>query len=387
MKVLILITKSNWGGAQRYVYDIATNLPKNEYEVTVMAGGNGVLIEKLISANINASGDLPIARDVKIWGDIKAFIETYKIIKNHKPDILHLNSSKIGIMGAIAGRIIGINKIIFTAHGWAFNENRSAISKLIIKFLHWFTVVISHKTISVSEALINQMRNWPMITNKMFVVHNGISQTPVFSKTNARFELGKMNQKFNQMIKSAEKNLVLIGSVGELHHIKGYEYAIEAVKNLIQEMKELYPSKKIVYCIISDGEDREKLEKIISESNLNDSVMLLGIIPNAYEYMRAFDIFLMPSLSEGLPYTIVEAGYAGLPVIASAVGGIPEIIEDMKSGVLIQPRKSKEIQHALRFYILHKKMQSDFAKSLNETVINNYTINKMISETVEVYLK
>ena len=82
MKVLILITKSNWGGAQRYVYDLATNLPKDTYDVEVMAGGNGQLIDRLLEAGIKASGDLPIGRDVKFIDDLKAFFKLIKIIRN-----------------------------------------------------------------------------------------------------------------------------------------------------------------------------------------------------------------------------------------------------------------------------------------------------------------
>src|SRR5690242_919646 len=125
MKVLILITKSNWGGAQRYVYDLATNLPKDKYEVEVMAGGNGALIDKLKAAGVSADGSLTIKRDPNIKEDFSVLFKIRKIIKVKKPDIIHINSSKMGFIGALAGRITGVKKIIFTAHGWAFNEDRN----------------------------------------------------------------------------------------------------------------------------------------------------------------------------------------------------------------------------------------------------------------------
>jgi glycosyltransferase involved in cell wall biosynthesis len=105
----------------------------------------------------------------------------------------------------------------------------------------------------------------------------------------------------------------------------------------------------------------------------------------AFQYMKAFDFFLMPSLSEGLPYVLLEAGIAALPVVATSVGGIPEIVEDMKSGILIQPKKPKEIEHALEFFINHPKTPKEYAKSLNENILKNFSIEQMISHTREVY--
>jgi glycosyltransferase involved in cell wall biosynthesis len=375
MKVLILITKSNWGGAQRYVYDIATNLPKDLYEVEVMSGGNGLLIEKLKDAGIKADGDLPIKRNVEVLGDIKVFFGLLSVIRKKRPDILHINSSKIGGLGALAGRLTGVPHIIFTAHGWAFNEDRSFISKIIIKFLHWITIILSHRTISVSESLKDQLIHWPKVTTKVSVIHNGIKSEAVFSKINARLELTRMNPVLSQTLKDP-KDLTIIGSVGELHHIKGYRYALEAISKI---------DKKVIYIIISEGEERIKIEKQIKELGLESKVFLMGYIINAYQYLKAFDIFLLPSLSEGFPYIGLEAGLASLPIVSTGVGGIPEIIDDMKSGILIQPRKSSEIKNALEFYLKHKKTRKEHGDALRIKVLEEFSIQKMIESTIKIY--
>ncbi len=376
MKVLILITKSNWGGAQRYVYDMATRLPKDTCEVEVMAGGNGILIEKLVAAGIKADGSLPIGRDVNIWQDVKAFFSLWSMLWEKKPDVLHINSSKIGGLGALAGRFAGIKHIVFTAHGWAFNEDRNILSKALIKFIHWITIVLSHKTISVSEALLSQMENWPFITGKVRVVHNGLQNEAIFSKANARNELIK---------EKLPKDCLLIGSVGELHHVKGYSYAFRGLQGFMANIKASHPKKKIIYAIIGEGEYRKNLEKDIADLGLQDSVLLLGKVPSAFHYFKAFDIFLMPSISEGLPYVLLEAGLAGLPVIATAVGGIPEIVDDMDSGILIQSGKPKEVQHALEFYMSHKKTQKAYGLALQKKVIDQFSLEKMVSETLNTY--
>jgi glycosyltransferase involved in cell wall biosynthesis len=378
MKLLILITKSNWGGAQRYVYDLATNLPSDTYRVEVMAGGNGPLIDKLREANIQANGDLPINRDINILGDIKVFFKLISLLRDRKPDILHVNSSKIGGLGALAGRLVGIKKIIFTAHGWAFNENRPFWEKIILKINYWIIILLSHTTIAVSEMTKLQMNSWPIINNRITVIYNGINPEPGFSKVNARGELSKLNPELGKFLKSqSSKNLTIVGGVGELHHIKGYDFAIRGMKDI---------DKNIVYLIIGNGEEKENLEKLIKDLELESKVFLCGFVPQASQYIKAFDIFLLPSLSEGFPYIALEAGLAGLPIIASAVGGIPEIVEDMKSGILIQSRKSREIRHAIEFYMTHKKVQREHALAIHEKVLNDFSIKRMIDETVKIYL-
>lgn len=379
MKVLILITKSNWGGAQRYVYDIASNLSKEGNEIEVMAGGNGILIERLQRDGIKASGDLPIGRDVNLIEDIKAFFKLLKIIKTKRPDVLHVNSSKIGGLGALAGRIMRVPKVIFTAHGWAFNENRSLFSKILIKLSYWIILSLAHKTIAVSESAKAQVSSWPFISNKITVIHNGIKTGPMFSKINARHELGKINEKFNETTK-AIKGVLIIGSVGELHHIKGYEYAIRAIDQMIK-----HNNAKVIYIILGGGEEKDNLIKLITELKLEKRVILFDYVPNAWEYIKAFDIFLIPSLSEGLPYMALEAGLAGLPIISTAVGGITEIIDDMSSGILIQPKKSTEIRHALEFYISHKKIQKEYGLTIQKKIINEFSIEKMIKATTKVF--
>jgi glycosyltransferase involved in cell wall biosynthesis len=385
-KVLILITKSNWGGAQRYVYDIATNLPRDIFDIEVMSGSNGILIDKLNTAGIPASGNLAIGRDVSLLRDIKAFFELISILKKNKPDILHLNSSKIGGLGVIAGRIAGIKKIIFTSHGWAFNENRTLISKAIIRVLHWTTIYFSHITITVSRDLMDQMLNWPLISNKISVIHNAIRVEPIFSKVNAENELKKVSPILREKLDTLDpKKTIVVGTVGELHHIKGYKYAIDAVAQLVNSEKVKNSGINLLYLVVGVGEEKDLIEKQIINLNMSNNIILLGYVKDAFQYFKSFDIFLLPSLSESFGYVLLEAGVASLPVVATAVGGVPEIIDDMKSGVLIQAKKTNEIKHALDFYLSHKSVRKEHGSALHQRVLDEFTIESMINRTIEIY--
>ncbi|NIT73939.1 glycosyltransferase family 4 protein, partial [candidate division KSB1 bacterium] len=139
-KVLYVITKSNFGGAQRYVYDLATNLPRAQYDVSVAAGGSGELIARLNEHHIPVITIERLGRDIRLLNEIVVFLKLVALFRRTRPDVVHLNSSKIGGLGALAARIYNMlpkgnplkaesyklkAKIIFTAHGWAFNEPRS----------------------------------------------------------------------------------------------------------------------------------------------------------------------------------------------------------------------------------------------------------------------
>ncbi len=387
-KVLIVITKSNWGGAQRHVYDLATNLSKENFLVTVWSGGNGPLIQKLKDAGVDANGDLPIGRDIKLSGDLKAFWKLLLNIHRFKPDVLHLHSSKIGGLGALAGRLCRVPKIIFTAHGWAFNEDRSFISKLILKISYWIIMVLSHTTIAVSESAMQQVTGWPMIRHKITPIRNAVQSISIFSQINARHVLTTNYPVLKNLTKDGlHKSEFWIGTIAELHHIKGYPYALQAIREVIDWSTQKYPQKKIVYLIFGEGEERGGVQKLIAEYNLQNNVVMLGHVDNASQYIQALDVFLLSSLSEGLGYVILEAGLGHVATVATAVGGIPEIIEDMNSGILVQSKKPREIAHALSFMIEHPKERKLYGNNLKETVLNKFSLVEMIAKVEQVYMQ
>ncbi len=368
-KVLFVITKGNFGGAQKYVFDLAISMPKDKFEVVVALGEGGKLKEKLEGANIRTIQIDTLKRDINIKNEFSSFLRLYKIIKEEQPDVLHLNSPKAGGLGGVAGRLCIVKKIIFTAHGFAFNENRPFWQKFIIKKLSWFTILLSHKTIAVSEQVKKDMKNWPFISQKMILIHNGTEKIEYQTKTEAR--------KF--LFHDAPKGVVWIGTISELHHIKGLSYAIRALRSVLHQ-------HKVIFVVMGEGEERNKLEELIKNEGLENNVKLLGFVENAPKYLKAFDIFTLTSLSEALPLALLEAGSAELPVVGTNVGGIPEIISDGKSGIVIQPKDIINLTKALNFLIENKKERETLAKNLREQVENNFSKEQMVKKTIEVYI-
>lgn len=370
-KILYIITKSNWGGAQRYVYDLVTNITKNRYDVVVALGGNGSLKNKLENAGIRTIQIQNLDRNINIFSEFKVFFDLLRILKKERPDVVHLNSSKIGGLGAFACRIAKVNKIIFTAHGWAYKEDRNVISKKVIWFFSWLTVIFSHRTIVISKDDFKDVPNL-FVRKKIVMIHNGISEIKFEDKATARKSL---TRRFNLRV----RDTIWIGTISELHKNKGLPFVIRAMHNLVKK------GYNVSFFIVGEGEERFAIEQFIKKLELENKVFLLGHVDEARMLLQAFDIFTLTSLKEGLPYVLLEAGLAELPIVATDIGGSSDIIENRKTGRLVRVKNPHDIEKAISDLIDFKKDALEYGKALKEKVERDFTLEQMIAETINLY--
>jgi len=370
IKIIYVITKGNFGGAQRYVFDLATNLPKEHFEVLVAMGEGNALLEKLQNKGIRTVQIPFLQRNINPLKEIASFFYLIKLFKDERPDIVHLNSSKAGGLGGIAGRLTGVPRIIFTGHGWAFNEKRNLFSRILIAGFHWATIALSHTTVAVSKRIIDQISLFPFIKNKLIVIHNGIASINFLNKGSAR-----------AILHSETVASIWIGTISELHQNKGIDFIIQAFANIAPQFEhaELF--------IIGEGEERKKLEALVQKLNVQNKVHFLGFKKDASQYLKAFDIFTLTSRTDAFPYVPLEAGAAGLPVIASRVGGIPELISSKESGILVEPGNIFEIEYALRDLLQNEQKRQAFGKALQIRVERDFTLERTIEDTIKLYTR
>ncbi len=377
-KILFCITKSNSGGAQKYVYNLAVNLSKSEFEAVVACGTKEgtALIEKLATENIRTIPLESSEREINFKKDLQTIKELIRLIREEKPALVHLNSSKIGFLGSLAilyfkfFNFQSFNfKSIFTGHGWAFNErSRHWSSRIIFYLAHYLTVLVCDLTIAVSQKTKGDIAWMPFIKDKIIVIHNGISDFKTLAKKEAGETFGKTGGE------------AIIFTIAELHKNKGLDVALKGIS--------LLPSEKkvgILYCIAGDGEEKDNLKNLAASLGLTEKVRFMGFVEDAKKLLSGADIFLFPSRTENLPFALLEAGIKGLPVIATSVGGIPEIIQDMKNGILVHPQNPKEIAEAVTYALENKPKTKEFGVELKKTVTNFFSLDKMISETISVY--
>jgi glycosyltransferase involved in cell wall biosynthesis len=371
-KVLFLITKSNWGGAQRYVYDLATTLDTKVYEPVVALGGNGTLVEMLHHAGVRTITINSLERDIDAKKELALARELYQIFRDERPDIVHLNSSKAGAMGALIGRLARVPRIIFTAHGWAFNEDRPHWQRVVIKCIHAATVLLSHHTIAVSTGMASEL-DWPVVRDKMTVINPGRSIGAMFTKTEAR---GKIADFFPQTLPYlADPWLVC---VAELHPIKRHTVLFEAVRTITATN----PTVRLL--CFGDGQLRQSLETWVTTHGMSENIFVLGSLHEAARFLKAFDGFVLASKSESYGYVLHEAGLAGVPVIATNVGGIPDIITHEKTGVLVSPHNASGLASALNTLFAAPGQATAMADALKEQLLAR-SVDTMTTETIALY--
>ncbi|HWH07144.1 MAG TPA: glycosyltransferase family 4 protein [Candidatus Paceibacterota bacterium] len=366
-RILYAITLAWWGGAQRYVYDLAVAAHEAGHEVCVLTG-HGELAERLTLRGITVRQSGHFKRDIGFVSEFRSFYELMKVIWDFKPNVVHANSSKTGAFAALAARVLGVKRIIFTAHGWAFNENRPQYQKDIFWLAHYATVLLSDRVICVSRAICSGASTMPFAASRLRTIYNGVEEGTLLTREDARGILAPhISFPF------------WIGTIAELHPNKQLHTLIVAFERIADK----YPDVTLV--IMGEGQERKVLEELIRSLSLESRVRLRGHVENAAAYLPALDIFVLPSRTEALGYVLLEAGLARLPVIASDVGGIPEVIQDNKTGLLFPSGDAATLAALLERSITDEELRAKMGQALYAHVRENFSKERMILETFKEY--
>jgi glycosyltransferase involved in cell wall biosynthesis len=372
-RVLYIITKSVWGGANRYIFDLATNL-KNSHQIYIAAGDKGRFYQKLKKTGIPYYNINHFQRSINLFKDIFAFFEVLGLLFQIKPNIVHVNSSKAGGIVGVAGwiyRLFSFKKLllVFTAHGWAFKEDRPKWQIELIKFFSKLTALFYHKIICVSKydrkiALKNKITS----RKKLIAIHNGIDIEGLsfLSKREAQKKLlGRISP-------------LVIGTIAEWTKNKGIFYFLESLKDIKKDEFDVI--------LIGSGENPDKYElyNYIQENKMKN-IHLIEWIENAASYLKAFDVFVLPSVKEGLPYTILEAMAAKVPIVATNVGGIPEMIQDNITGILTKPKNSQELATKINQLINNPQKTKRIAEKARRKLEEEFSLETMLKETRKIY--
>ncbi|MAJ97582.1 MAG: hypothetical protein CMI56_03135 [Parcubacteria group bacterium] len=375
-KILYVITKSDFGGAQKYVADVAAHNVQKGNEVIVAHGKNNFVDSSMFDRILHEAGArivniTNLNRDVSLFSDVKTFFELIRLFRKESPDVVHLNSSKIGALGALAARITRCKHIVYTVHGLPHLEPRPLWQKAIIKIITRITFLFSHRVIVVSDKELQEVSDWIGVKRKVVRIYNGVDAVEYFPKEDAQKLIASR-------IDVSLEDKIVIGSIAELTKNKGL---IEFFPILAQ-LKENHPN--FVYIHFGDGDLQEDLLKETRRLNLQDTVYWLGFDENADKYLRALDIFTLPSLKEGLPYALLEAGLAGVPVVASEVGGIPEILAENR-GVVIPINTNNMFFNQLKTLIEQPAKRTELGSNLQQYIQETFSKSTMLQKTEEVY--
>ncbi len=385
IKILYVITQGAWGGAQRYVFDLATNLGQ-DFDIYIAVGedtGPHDLQKKLedwqaehAQTTFTILSLKHLYRSIKPTEDLLAVLELARAYHRIKPDIVHLNSTKAGIVGSLAkwGRFLRKMSVVYTVHGWVFNEPLNPKVRWFYVWLERLTASFKEKIIVLSEPdHLDGQKVLEIPPNRFATIPLGIDPPePAWSPIKAREVLGAY------LSISSQTPRRWIGTIANFYHTKGLDILVEAVAKI----KDRLPP--ILFTFIGEGPGQLLLETLIKKHELTDTIYLSGSLENAASLIPAFDLFIVPSRKEGLPYVILEAMAVGCPVIATKVGGIPTLIEHKKTGLLVDTPEASLLGEQILYAIAHMDEMESFANQAKEKR-QYYTLPTMTEGTKAIY--
>lgn len=360
MKILFIITRADTvGGVQVHVRDLAISLNQKGHEVLVITGIFGPYNTVLKNNGVESIASDTFIQKISPLQDWQTLRFLIKTIRNFKPDIVSTHSSKSGILGRLACKITNTPRI-FTAHGWAFTEGVPEPSRSIYQWMERLTEPLADKIICVSERDRLIGINSGMKPDKLLTVHNGM---PEISN-----EL-KANQNNSDNIK--------IVMVARFDKQKDHLTLIKAFQTI----------SGVQLNLVGDGPNLEEIKNYVNEIGIAERVNFLGFCDNIAEILAEAHIFTLVSNWEGFPRTIIEAMRAGLPVVASDVGGVAEAVIDGNNGYLIPRGDVEVLRNRLQKLVEDEKLRREMGYLARQRYESEFTFQHMFEKTFEVYEK
>jgi len=363
MKILYVITAAEWGGAPLHVLQLMEYMVKKGHEVGLVAAPEPRLMEGARALGAKIFPNPHFVRPIRPWKDFRAF----RAIRQFKPDLVSAHSTKAGFAARFSCAVLRV-PVIFTAHGWAFTEGKNPLARYLLALGERLAAKVTKKIICVSEhdkELSLRFRVAP--EQKLIVIHNGMEPTLYLNAdgSKVRFELG------------LKEDEILITMVARFVPQKDHDTLLQALS--------LLPGRKFKAALVGGGERETFFRKKAGELGFRDNVIFLGERRDVPQILAASDIFVLSSNWEGLPRSIIEAMMAGLPVVATRVGGVPELVEDGVTGFLIPPRDPDALAEALQRLIADPELRRRMGQAGREKALKEFTLDRMLRETKRVY--
>jgi glycosyltransferase involved in cell wall biosynthesis len=387
MRRILFICKghSNVAGAQLYLKHLSPIFSKNSYELYfALKKNNGMRFIEEISMNCHTHS---IEYDWRHLGFLRSFHEGRAIFKKVQPDLIVFNSAEDEILAPIwASRFTKKSKKVMIVH-WAQSEkdlpifsgkrklkipipSRYAIKKRLIRA--WSYQALDHLIFVNQMTRSAYLKLYRLNRSKCTTIYNGVDFSDFYNTEKRADTRRKLN---------LDPMDVMLLSTGNLTEVKGHTYLISAVARLIEK------GLRIKCFIAGQGLLENDLSEQIKKFGLSNVVMLLGYRNDVAELLNACDLFCMPSLNEALGYSLIEAMAVGKPIVASDVGGIPEVVSHGKEGLLVRPKDAKTLSDTIESLLSDTSLMNELGSNALQKVKNRFSISRMQETSKKLFEK
>jgi len=366
IKILYIITSSGIGGAERILYYTATGLDYNKYDISICSlKKKGEIAGDLEKQGIEVCC-LHLGGRERFLGwlsSIITLIQLFPYLIRIRPTLVHSFLFRANILARIAGYLTGVPIVISSVRVMGGEKKYFHYIEMITSFMVDHYVVVSE---SVKRYIIDKSK---ISDEKISVIYNGV---------NIKSQDDSHKQNVRMPFKIEDEDRILM-TVGRLHEQKGHYYLVKAISKVQKE----FPKVKLL--VIGEGEEENNLKKLVKSLDLTNEVIFIGLSSYIEEILPMAELFLLPSLWEGLPNVLLEAMAAGKPVIATEVGGVPELVIHGETGMLVPHKDSDALACAIADLLKNRLKARRMGEAGRIRAEEHFSIQKMIEKTESLY--
>ena len=384
-RVIHIITRLDKGGSAETTLQVASLLNREKYDIFLVHGlslesNMGVMEQEALIRDLSQAEKkgvrvfaIPsLVRRLSLRNDLLAFVSIYRLIKRIKPHTVHTHTSKAGVLGRFAAYLAGVPIIIHTPHGHVFHSYYGYIVTKMIVFVERIMSLMTDKITALTDKERDEhLERGIASIEKYVIVHSGVMLQHIMNK-DIDVETGKKKLGIPQ-------NSNVIGTVGRLVPVKGHKYLVSAAKRVTKEFE------NTVFVFVGDGYLESILERQAESLGIRKNTIFAGWRSDVIDVLSLFDIFVLPSLNEGMGKVLIEGMALGKPIVASSVGGIIDLVKNDDNGILVPPRDSDALGDAILKLIRNRNMAQELGRNGKAKVYPEYDTTVMIRQIEGLY--
>lgn len=374
VKVLHVHTRAVIGGSGTNTLLTMEGLDKSRFEAILACGPGGPLLDEARKKNLRVEVIRYLANELNIFKDTLAFFELIRLMNKERFQIVHSHNAKAGILGRIAAKCCRIPIIIHTYHSCVFlYPNLNKFQRKFYLYLEKLAASMADKIITISRPLKEDFIKARVAPpEKFIIIYSGIE----IRRFRERFDVDRKRQEFG--IKADE---LVVGTVARLAPGKGHRVFLRAAARIAKEIL------NVKFMIVGDGPLRQELKILSEELRIHERCIFTGLRRDIEQMTSIFDVAVLASLHEGMGRVLLEAQALAKPVVATKVGGIPDIVDEGRTGILVAPGDEEALAVAIAKLLKNETLRKQMGEAALEWVDFKFSKQRMVNKIVEVYDK
>jgi len=380
VKILRVIARLNMGGPALHVAYLTEGLTKRGYDTTLVSGslarGEDSMAFVADAHGVEIVRIDELGREISPLRDLLATIRLARLIRKERPQILHTHTAKAGTVGRVAALLAGSRKppiVVHTFHGHVLRGYFGPVRTLLFRLLERWLAASTTALVAVSPQVRDDLVALGIAPRERFVVIRlGI-------ELDERVALEKNGRSESRRYLGIPGDRFTVGWIGRMTAVKRTDDVLVAFKRLREH------GVDAVLCMVGDGPDRVQLEQRAHELGLARDTVFLGYQEDVAPFYAAFDALVLPSGNEGTPVSVIEALAAELPVVATRVGGVPDVVQDGEDGFLVETGATDDLADRLARLARDPELRARMGKHGRERVLPRYAVERLVEDVDELY--